>query len=140
MNWDLSEEQQAIRDAAAQVLGGERATWDELAKADLLGLCLPEVHGGSGHGIFELGLILETDPQADPSFERMIRPHHLQSSEHLAGFERAALHLERDRRSEAGRLPAQDLVLRISGIEQAEMANGLDGAVVRASESDWRAN
>ena len=64
MNWDLSEEQQAIRDAAAQVLGGERATWDELAKADLLGLCLPEDHGGSGHGIFELGLILEEQGKA----------------------------------------------------------------------------
>jgi alkylation response protein AidB-like acyl-CoA dehydrogenase len=59
MNWDLTEEQQAVRDAAAQVLGGERATWDELAKADLLGLCLPEAHGGSGHGFFELALILE---------------------------------------------------------------------------------
>jgi alkylation response protein AidB-like acyl-CoA dehydrogenase len=64
MNWDLSEEQQAIRDAAAQVLGGERATWEELAKADLLGLCLPEAHGGSGHGIFELGLILEEQGRA----------------------------------------------------------------------------
>jgi alkylation response protein AidB-like acyl-CoA dehydrogenase len=64
MNWDLSEEQQAIRDAAAQVLGGERATWAELAKADLLGLCLPEDQGGSGHGIFELGLILEEQGRA----------------------------------------------------------------------------
>jgi alkylation response protein AidB-like acyl-CoA dehydrogenase len=64
MNWDLSEEQQAIRDAAAQVLGGERATWGELAKADLLGLCLPEADGGSGHGIFELGLILEEQGKA----------------------------------------------------------------------------
>ena len=64
MNWDLSEEQQAIRDAAAQVLGGERATWEELAKADLLGLCLPEAVGGSGHGIFELGLILEEQGRA----------------------------------------------------------------------------
>jgi alkylation response protein AidB-like acyl-CoA dehydrogenase len=64
MNLDLSEEQQAIRDAAAQVLGGERATWDELAKADLLGLCLPEQYGGSGHGLFELGLILEEQGKA----------------------------------------------------------------------------
>jgi alkylation response protein AidB-like acyl-CoA dehydrogenase len=64
MNWDLSEEQQAVRDAAAQVLGGERATWDELAKADLLGLCLPEAYGGSGHGFFELALILEEQGRA----------------------------------------------------------------------------
>ncbi|MEY2568721.1 MAG: 3-oxocholest-4-en-26-oyl-CoA dehydrogenase beta subunit [Actinomycetota bacterium] len=64
MNFDLSEEQQAVRDAAAQVLGGERATWAELAKADLLGIALPEATGGSGHTFFELALILEEQGRA----------------------------------------------------------------------------
>lgn len=64
MNWDLSDEQQAVRDAAAQVLGGERATWDELARADLLGIALPESVGGSGHTFFELALILEEQGRA----------------------------------------------------------------------------
>ena len=76
MDFVLSEEQIAVRDLAAQILT-ERATpervreievthdwfdrdlWAELAKADLLGLCLPEAHGGAGYGLFELVLILE---------------------------------------------------------------------------------
>ena len=64
MNWDLNEEQQAIKELTAQILDSERATWDELAKADLLGVCLPEKYGGSGHGIFELGLMLEEQGRA----------------------------------------------------------------------------
>lgn len=37
----------------------DRDLWDELAKADLLGICLPEEVGGSGHTIMELGVLLE---------------------------------------------------------------------------------
>ena len=64
MNWELTEEQQAIKELTGQILDSERATWDELAKADLLGVCLPEEFGGSGHGIFELGLMLEEQGRA----------------------------------------------------------------------------
>jgi len=77
MDFALSDEQAAIRDLAGQILADrlppERLreletsdadwfaadVWAELAKADLLGLCLPEAHGGGGYGAFELGLILE---------------------------------------------------------------------------------
>ncbi len=78
MDFTLTEEQTAVRDLAAQILSerstpervreveadpsGEwfdRALWSELAKADLLGLCLPEAQGGGGYGLFELSLILE---------------------------------------------------------------------------------
>lgn len=76
MDFALSDEQNAIRDLAARILGEqlpperireiEQAdswfapdTWAELAKADLLGLCLPEAHGGGGYGFFELALVLE---------------------------------------------------------------------------------
>ncbi len=77
MDYALSEEQTAVRDLAAQILGDQlpaerlreleqsdadwfaRDVWAELAKADLLGLCLPEAHGGGGYGVFELGLLLE---------------------------------------------------------------------------------
>lgn len=77
MDFALTEEQTAIRDLAAQILGDQlpperlreleqsdddwfaRDVWAELAKADLLGLCLPAEHGGGGYGLFELALILE---------------------------------------------------------------------------------
>lgn len=77
MDFALSDEQVAIRDLAGQILSEQLPPerlreletsdpdwfasdlWAELAKADLLGLCLPEAHGGGGYGAFELGLILE---------------------------------------------------------------------------------
>jgi 3-oxocholest-4-en-26-oyl-CoA dehydrogenase beta subunit len=77
MDFALSEEQIAIRDLAGQILGEQlpperlreieetnddwfaRDVWQELAKADLLGIALPEQHGGGGYGLFELALVLE---------------------------------------------------------------------------------
>ncbi len=76
MDFALSDEQTSLRDLAARILGeqlpAERLrdieagddwfaadTWAELAKADLLGLSLPEAHGGGGFGFFELALVLE---------------------------------------------------------------------------------
>src|SRR5256885_13836107 len=71
MDFSLSEEQEATRDLARQILsdrethehlkkleaGGEgfdRDTWAELAKAGLLGIALPEDAGGSGLGVVGL--------------------------------------------------------------------------------------
>src|SRR5512143_928121 len=75
MDFALSEEQQAVSDLAAQILGDlcapeklreiesgtewfHRDAWAELAKADLLGLCLPEANGGGGYGFLEACLLL----------------------------------------------------------------------------------
>jgi len=76
MDFSLSEEQEATRDLARQILsdrmtherlkeleaGGEgfdRDTWSELAKAGLLGIALPEDAGGSGLGFVALCRLLE---------------------------------------------------------------------------------
>ncbi|HEY3096268.1 MAG TPA: acyl-CoA dehydrogenase family protein [Acidimicrobiia bacterium] len=76
MDFSLSEEQEATRDLARQILsdrvtherlkeieaGGEgfdRETWAELAKAGLLGIALPEDVGGSGLGFVALCRLLE---------------------------------------------------------------------------------
>src|SRR5438105_6711086 len=76
MDFGFTEEQEAVRDAARQVLegqvtqerlkevdaGGEgfdRETWARLAAANLLGIALPEAAGGSGLGFIELCLLLE---------------------------------------------------------------------------------
>jgi acyl-CoA dehydrogenase len=76
MEFSFNETQQAVRDLAGQIFRGQstvervkeieasderidRDLWAELAKADLLGLCLPESDGGGGLGIVELALILE---------------------------------------------------------------------------------
>jgi alkylation response protein AidB-like acyl-CoA dehydrogenase len=77
MDFALDDEQIAIRDLAARILTEKlpierlreietdseewfaRDVWQELAKADLLGIALPEADGGGGYGLFELALILE---------------------------------------------------------------------------------
>lgn len=76
MNFDLSEEQVAVRDLAEQIFTGsvsvdrvkeieaseervDRALWRELADANLLGIALPEAQGGSGLGLVEAALVLQ---------------------------------------------------------------------------------
>ena len=78
MDLSLSEEQQSIADLAGQILTDKLPpsrlreiesdpsgrwfaddVWNELAKADLLGVCLPESVGGGGYGFLEACLILE---------------------------------------------------------------------------------
>ncbi len=83
MDFDLSEEQQQIADLAARIftdkLPPERLreieseqpgrwqvddVWAELAKTDLLGICLPESVGGGGYGFLEACLVLEAAGRA----------------------------------------------------------------------------
>jgi acyl-CoA dehydrogenase len=76
MDFSLSDEQMAVRDLAAQIFEGkatvarvkeieatpervDRELWRELARANLLGIALPEDVGGSGLGMVELCLVLE---------------------------------------------------------------------------------
>lgn len=76
MDFSFTDEQHAVRDVAQQILDGQvthdrlkdlaaagehvdRRAWAELAKANLLGIALPEDVGGSGLGFIELCLILE---------------------------------------------------------------------------------
>ncbi len=78
MDFTVTDEQQAIGELAAKVLtdnvttdrlreleaevGGlvfDRALWATLAEANLLGIAVPEAHGGLGFGILELCALLE---------------------------------------------------------------------------------
>ncbi len=76
MDFQFSEEQTAIRDLAREILEREamperikaaetsaawtdEALWKTLAEANLLGVALPEAHGGMGFGFTELCLLLE---------------------------------------------------------------------------------
>jgi len=76
MDFSFNEEQQATGDLASQILADratheklrelersgqvrfDRETWAELAKAGLLGIAVPEAHGGAGLGIIEVAMIL----------------------------------------------------------------------------------
>jgi len=76
MDFALSDEQGAVFEAATGLLAGlvdpdrviaveqsaekvDRELWAALAEADLLGLAIPEEHGGSGYGLSELCLLLQ---------------------------------------------------------------------------------
>jgi alkylation response protein AidB-like acyl-CoA dehydrogenase len=76
MDFSFSEEQQDVQGLAKQVLEGElsherlkeieggdenfdRDLWTKLADAGVLGLAVPEAHGGAGLGYLELALVLE---------------------------------------------------------------------------------
>src|ERR671911_2371014 len=76
MDFTFSEEQDAVRDLATQVIEGhttaervkeverseervDRELWGALADAGLLAIAVPEEHGGSGLALAELCLLLE---------------------------------------------------------------------------------
>ena len=74
MNFDLSEEQQVIKNLALQIFSGQatvervkavekadgfdRDLWNQLANSGIQALCVPESFGGSGFGAVELSLAL----------------------------------------------------------------------------------
>ena len=75
MNFAFTEEQEALRALAAEILGSEMtaerikaaeraaawidsALWQKLADANLLGVAIPELHGGMGMGFLELCVLL----------------------------------------------------------------------------------
>jgi len=76
MDFAFTDRQQAVSEAAMGLLGGlvdperilaveqtddmvDRELWAALSSADLLGLALPEAHGGAGYGLTELCLLLQ---------------------------------------------------------------------------------
>ncbi len=76
MNFAYSDDQKALAELARKILtdkathervglieksddGFDRELWSELARASLLGACLPEAYGGSGLGMIELCCLLE---------------------------------------------------------------------------------
>jgi alkylation response protein AidB-like acyl-CoA dehydrogenase len=76
VDFSLDEEQSDLQDLARQILAGEldtprvkeveggednfdRALWQKFAEAGLLGVVVPEAHGGLGYGFLEACLVLE---------------------------------------------------------------------------------
>jgi alkylation response protein AidB-like acyl-CoA dehydrogenase len=82
MDFSFSDEQQQIADLAKQIFtdkashervrqiekaGGprfDRELWSEVAKAGLLGIAVPQAHGGAGLGFLEAALIVEQTARA----------------------------------------------------------------------------
>ena len=75
MDFAFTEDQEALRELSRKILGDrithdrlkqleaepewfDRETWQELARANLLGVAIDEAHGGMGFGFFELCILL----------------------------------------------------------------------------------
>jgi len=54
----LSETQEAVLSVARDALGRDHVSWDALAEAGLLSLCVPEAYGGEGLGLPEIGVLV----------------------------------------------------------------------------------
>ncbi len=66
MDFTPTETEQAVRGVAADALEKGGGTWTALASAGLLGLAVPEQHGGDGLGLLEVGVLLPIPNQSQP--------------------------------------------------------------------------
>ena len=118
MDFTLSEEQQAVRDLAAQIFEGQATTervkeveagdervdrelWAELAEANLLGIALPEDVGGSGFGLVELCLLLEQQGRRVAPVPLLADAGHGRAADRRVRFGRAAGRVAAGRRRRA---------------------------------------
>src|SRR4051812_20480781 len=83
MDFALTDDQTTVRSLAAELFtdhctptalreaedgtGFDRVLWSKLADAGLLGVCVPEAHGGLGLGFVELAILLEEAGRAAAS-------------------------------------------------------------------------
>lgn len=101
MNFQLNEQQQAIRDMvrdfAEKEIKPHVRDWDQkkefpaeliqkLGELGLLGITLPESYGGSGMGYIEYALIVEELSAVDPSVGLIVAAHNSLGSYHIFSF------------------------------------------------------
>jgi len=148
MDFTLSEEQQAISDLAAQIFEGQatiervkqversedrfdRRLWSELAKANLLGLCLPEDVGGSGLGVIEMAVLLEQQG-------RRVAPVPLLPTLAMGALALAEFGSEAQRRAWLPRVVAGDVVLSAALAEPGDGAATDPSATAVRDGAGWR--
>jgi hypothetical protein len=121
MDWSWSEDQQALRELARKILeelatherlkaveaseeGVDRALWQELARANLLGIPFAEAEGGGGLGLLELTLLLE-------EIGRAVAPVPVYATVVLAGLPIAAFGDEATKRRFLPRIASGEAIL-----------------------------
>jgi hypothetical protein len=148
MDFSLTPEQQALGDLARQILedrvtherlkaleaGDEwfdRDAWEELARAKLLGMAVPEAHGGGGLGLVELCLLLE-------QVGRTVAPVPVLAALVLGGLPIAEFGTEAQRRRWLGGVAAGDAVLTAALVEPGGDDPAAPSAVARRDGARWR--
>jgi alkylation response protein AidB-like acyl-CoA dehydrogenase len=148
VDFSFSEEQEAVRDLATQILADrvshERLreletrgewfdddTWAELVKANLAGLALPEEYGGSGYGIVETCLALE-------EVGRHLAPVPLLPSLVLAGLPLAEFGSEEQRSSWLPALARGERIATAALHELAGSVSALPRVIAARAGDGWR--
>ncbi len=147
MDFTFSDEQRAVEESAAAVFDGmvnpervreveatderfDRELWAALARADLLGLAVPERDGGGGYGMVELSLLLEAQG-------RCVAPVPLWSTLVLGALPIGRFGSDRLRAATLPKVAAGELVLTAALADlAADIAVGGDGAPTVAGRHD----
>lgn len=149
MDFNFSDEQIALRDLAREILekevspellkeieaqdGGDwfaREIWTHLAEANLLGLAVPEEHGGMGFGVVEVCLLLQ-------EMGRCVAPLPLLSTLVLAGLPIARFGSDEQKRRFLPRLASGELILS-GALTDAHSGDPLRPATTARREGeDW---
>jgi len=147
MDFSYSEDQEALRELARKILEEQvthdrlkeitesdervdRRVWTELAKANLVGVPFPEVYGGSGMGLPELGILLE-------EVGRAVAPVPLHAAVVLAGLPIAEFGSEAQKQRFLPGLIAGDLLLAGALTEPGAEEPTEPQATARRDGDDW---
>lgn len=148
MDFTFTEAQQAVAEAAAGVLGGlaghdrllaveatpdrfDDDLWRALAEATLLGVAVPEEHGGSGLGMTELCLLLEAQG-------RSVAPVPLWATLVLGAQPLAAFGTPAQRRRWLPEVVAGSVRLSFAVDEVARSRHGRPAVVAEPTGDGWR--
>jgi alkylation response protein AidB-like acyl-CoA dehydrogenase len=150
MDFAFTEEQQAIAEAATGLLSGlvapdrvmaveltpeavDRELWRALAEADLLGLAVPQVHGGGGYGLMELCLLLEAQGN-------VVAPVPLWATLVLGAFPIARFGSSSQQARWLPGVVAGDVMLTAALTGSANSAHGLPTVIASAEGDHWVLN
>ncbi len=148
MEFSLDDDQRAVQDLARQIFRDhvtharlreveasaerlDRELWGRLAEASLLGAALPERFGGSGLGLFALGLILE-------EAGRSLAPVPLVPVVVLAGLPIAAFGSEEQQARHLPRLIAGEALLTAALVETGSSDPARPRTTARRDGATWR--
>jgi alkylation response protein AidB-like acyl-CoA dehydrogenase len=148
MDFSLAEEQKELCELARKILedraghdrikaieasaqGIDRDLWAELAKAHLLGLGLPEAHGGAGFGFFELCLFAE-------EIGRAVAPVPFWPTLALGALPIAGLASDAQKRRFLPRVTAGELILSGALAEESSRDLGCPATTAARDGAAWR--
>jgi alkylation response protein AidB-like acyl-CoA dehydrogenase len=147
MDFTFSEEQEAVRELAAQIFSDhadhdrirevagsddrlDHELWQALGSSNLLGLAIPEAHGGSGMGMTELAIVLEEQG-------RCVAQVPVLASAVMAGLALSEYGSEAQQSAWLPRVASGESILSVALEEHAGFDPACPRTVARKDGEDW---